>query len=78
MGKYLYNSNSEFQNTLNRDYIHYSELSVNVYSDAFVIPYHCEKLKIDMLNGGGIWLIISWLWGCIMGAIETGKILMKK
>ena len=53
MSKYLYNSSGEFQNTLNRDYIHHSELSVNVYYDAVVIPYHYEKLKVDMLNRGG-------------------------
>lgn len=53
MSKYLYDSNIEFQNTLNRDYIHHSELSVNVYSDVIVIPYHCEKLKVDILNRGG-------------------------
>ena len=61
MSKYLYDSNIEFQNTLNRDYIHHSDLSVNVYSDAIVIPYHYEKLKVDVLNGGGNWLIINWL-----------------
>ena len=53
MSKYLYDSNIEFQNTLNRDYIHHSDLSVNVYSDAIVIPYYYEKLKVDILNGGG-------------------------
>lgn len=52
MSKYLYNSSGEFQNTLNRDYIHHSELSVNVYYHAVVIPYHYEKLKVDMLNIG--------------------------
>lgn len=52
MSKYLYDSNIEFQNTLNRDYIHHSELSVNVYYDAVVIPYHYEKLKVDTLNRG--------------------------
>lgn len=46
MSKYLYDSNIEFQNTLNRDYMHHSELSVDVYSDAIVLPYHCEKLKM--------------------------------
>ena len=51
MSKYLYNSSGEFQNTLSRDYIHHSELSVNVYYDAVLIPYHYEKLKGDMLNG---------------------------
>ena len=61
MSKYLYNSSGEFQNTLNRDYIHHSELSVNVYYDAVVIPYHYEKLKVDMLNRGGSCLIINWL-----------------
>ena len=53
MSKYLYDSNIEFQNTLNRDYIHHSELSVDVYSDAIVLPYHYEKLKVDTLNRGG-------------------------
>ena len=53
MSKYLYDSNIEFQNTLNRDYIHHSELSVDVYSDAIVFPYHYEKLKVDTLNRGG-------------------------
>lgn len=52
MSNYLYDSNIEFWNTLNRNYIHHSELSVNVYSDAIVIPYHCEKLKVDILNRG--------------------------
>ena len=62
MSKYLYDSNIEFQNTLNRDYIHHSELSINVYSDVIVIPSHYEKLKVDILNrGGGNWLIINWL-----------------
>ena len=53
MSKYLYDSNIEFQNTLNRDYIHHSELSINVYSDVIVIPSHYEKLKVDILNRGG-------------------------
>ena len=53
MSKYLYDSNVEFQDTLNRDYIRHSELSVNVYSDAIVIPYHCGKMKVDILNNGG-------------------------
>lgn len=53
MSKYLYDSNIEFQNTLNRDYIHHSELSVDVYSDAIVFPYHYETKKVDTLNRGG-------------------------
>lgn len=75
MSKYLYDSNIEFQNTLNRDYIHHSELSVNVYSDVIVIPYHCEKLKVDILNrGGGFLLIISWLQDVITRAFVIGDI----
>lgn len=74
MSKYLYDSNIEFQNTLNRDYIHHSELSVNVYSDAIVIPYHCEKLKADLLNRGGNLLIINWLLDVMARVIKLGEI----
>lgn len=53
MNNYLYHSNIDFRNTLNRDYIRQSMLSIDSLTDVIVVPYPQENVKIDVENRGG-------------------------